>query len=538
VLLDLAQTRSELLERLSRELNALLNEAINLQLNQTQLQDLVRSVSNSLDEQLFWIPSNRPLDTGWLRNMPQLLQQQLASLMWGASLRELSAALIERPLVFLPLLLLIGVLLWKRRYLHHKLRALHHDVGHFRDDSQLHTPLAVLLNLLLAVPVALFLALCGYTLQLDERGQNAALGAAFYEMAKAWLVFYSAYRILTPGGVAVTHFRWAEPQVAFLRKQIRWLGLVVMVLIALVTIAGRQPGTLAEDVLGIAVVLGCYLTMSGVLARLLLKGPRAENAPPLRLAIGLLFTALPVGLMLAVGFGYYYTALKLSDRLIDTLYVLMFWVVLEAMFVRGLNVAARRLAYQRGLAERQNQARDGGEAGEVLETHALNMDQVNQQSLRLVRLALFGGLLVALYWVWADLFSVFSYLDNITLYQFVTASGESNPISLRDLLAALLIVAITSVLARNLPGLLEVLVLSRLRLAQGSVYATTTLLSYGLIGIGFVSTLSTLGVAWEKLQWLVAALSVGIGFGMQEIFANFISGLILLFERPVRIGDL
>src|SRR5690606_24967399 len=52
------------------------------------------------------------------------------------------------------------------------------------------------------------------------------------------------------------------------------------------------------------------------------------------------------------------------------------------------------------------------------------------------------------------------------------------------------------------------------------------------------STLSTLGVAWEKLQWLVAALSVGIGFGMQEIFANFISGLILLFERPVRIGDL
>jgi potassium efflux system protein len=44
-------------------------------------------------------------------------------------------------------------------------------------------------------------------------------------------------------------------------------------------------------------------------------------------------------------------------------------------------------------------------------------------------------------------------------------------------------------------------------------------------------------VSWDKLQWLVAALSLGIGFGMQEIFANFISGLIILFERPVRIGD-
>jgi potassium efflux system protein len=75
-------------------------------------------------------------------------------------------------------------------------------------------------------------------------------------------------------------------------------------------------------------------------------------------------------------------------------------------------------------------------------------------------------------------------------------------------------------------------------LAQGSAYATTTLLSYLIMGVGIVTTLSTLGVSWDKLQWLVAALSVGIGFGMQEIIANFISGLIILFERPVRIGDL
>mgnify|MGYP002712216316 CR=1 FL=1 len=64
-----------------------------------------------------------------------------------------------------------------------------------------------------------------------------------------------------------------------------------------------------------------------------------------------------------------------------------------------------------------------------------------------------------------------------------------------------------------------------------------TLLSYALAGFGIVATLSTLGVSWDKLQWLVAALSVGLGFGLQEIFANFISGLIILFERPVRIGD-
>ena len=48
---------------------------------------------------------------------------------------------------------------------------------------------------------------------------------------------------------------------------------------------------------------------------------------------------------------------------------------------------------------------------------------------------------------------------------------------------------------------------------------------------------NTIGVGWSKVQWLVAAVGVGLGFGLQEIFANFVSGLILLFERPVRIGD-
>ncbi|WP_349570688.1 mechanosensitive channel MscK [Azotobacter salinestris] len=540
-LLELVSSRSDLIERLDRELNALLNEEITLQLNQKQLLDTAKKVEATLEEQLFWIPSNKPLDLDWLKTAPQRLQEQVASTSWKTILEDLGAGLIQRPWIFLPLLLLIGLLLWQRGAITRKLEALHADIGHYRRDSQRHTPLALLFNLLLALPGTLFLALGGYTLQMDARGQNAYLGAALNDMALAWLVLYSTYKILSPGGVAELHFGWARPQVAFLRKQMRRFTIVVLALVGVVGFARNQPGALDNDVLGILVLLSGYALMAWLLGKLLLRGPASQNASPINLLIGLLFTVLPIGLILGLVLGYYYTALRLSDRLVTTLYVLLFWALIEATVVRGLSVAARRLAYQRALAKRQAAAAEGGEAGETKEEPVLDIEQVNQQSLRLIRLTLFGVLLSALYWVWADLITVIDYLDNIVLYEFASeAAGTASlvPISLRDVLAALLIGVVTVVLARNLPGLLEMLILSRLKLAQGSAYATTTLLSYAIYGFGLVTALSILGVSWDKLQWLVAALSVGIGFGMQEIIANFISGLIILFERPVRIGDM
>jgi potassium efflux system protein len=52
-----------------------------------------------------------------------------------------------------------------------------------------------------------------------------------------------------------------------------------------------------------------------------------------------------------------------------------------------------------------------------------------------------------------------------------------------------------------------------------------------------VLAFNEIGIGWNSVQWLVAAASVGLGFGLQEIFANFVSGIILLFERPMRVGD-
>jgi small-conductance mechanosensitive channel len=73
---------------------------------------------------------------------------------------------------------------------------------------------------------------------------------------------------------------------------------------------------------------------------------------------------------------------------------------------------------------------------------------------------------------------------------------------------------------------------------RGIQFAITTLSRYAIVVVGLVMAFNQIGINWSKVQWLVAAMTVGLAFGLQEIFANFVSGLIILFERPMRVGDI
>ena len=81
-------------------------------------------------------------------------------------------------------------------------------------------------------------------------------------------------------------------------------------------------------------------------------------------------------------------------------------------------------------------------------------------------------------------------------------------------------------------------VLVRSRVEWGVRVSIGRLVHYVLVFLGFVLALLTLGFKFTELTILLSALGVGIGFGLQSIVNNFISGLILLFERPVRVGDI
>ena len=84
---------------------------------------------------------------------------------------------------------------------------------------------------------------------------------------------------------------------------------------------------------------------------------------------------------------------------------------------------------------------------------------------------------------------------------------------------------------------LEEDVYSRMTLPRGVPYALSTLTRYGLLLVGFLLALGTLGLDLTRITVLLSALGLGIGFGLQQIMNNFVSGLILLFERPVKVGD-
>tara|TARA_R110002072_G_scaffold42064_12_gene118097 strand:+ start:35969 stop:39694 length:3726 start_codon:yes stop_codon:yes gene_type:complete len=116
-------------------------------------------------------------------------------------------------------------------------------------------------------------------------------------------------------------------------------------------------------------------------------------------------------------------------------------------------------------------------------------------------------------------------------------SDELVSITLADIGFSLIVLIATWIAFRNIPGLIEIVVLQRLPLDAGSRYALSTVLRYLIAIAGILVAFKAVGISWSNVQWLAAALTFGLAFGLQEIFANFVSGLIILAERPIRLGD-
>jgi potassium-dependent mechanosensitive channel len=535
------QSRRELVDQLEQTHGNLLNTAIELELNQQQLLENSRELRATIDKQLFWVASRRPLDLAWLSQLPPLLLLEWQEGVWRRALPVHWQAPRPGAIFGLPLLAAAAALLLFRRRIKTLLAALHEQIGHLHSDSQVHTPTAIALNALLALPGPLVLAGLGLVLVSGGQGVAVGFGKACSHLALAWAVVAWSRRLLAPDGVAVRHFHRPAAYVAGLRRQLQRLGVALAPVLMITIMAQEGEFSLYQRPLALVVLLSGLAAMGILQAKLILAHVPFFGVNLFRLIFGLALATVPLILAGLIVAGYEYTALTLVGQFAVTLYLLGVWILAEATVKRGLAVAARRLAFRRAQARHRVEEQEGAEGGlDMTEEPPLDLQQINQQSLRFTKLMLFLCFTLLFYLVWADLLAVLSYLEQVAIWRTGAGAGTdpaSGALSVADIISALLIIFLTMAIARNLPGLLEVTVLSRIELKQGSSYAITSLLSYAIVVTGLVLALAVLGVSWNKLQWLVAALGVGLGFGLQEIFANFVSGLIILFERPVRIGD-
>jgi potassium-dependent mechanosensitive channel len=110
-------------------------------------------------------------------------------------------------------------------------------------------------------------------------------------------------------------------------------------------------------------------------------------------------------------------------------------------------------------------------------------------------------------------------------------------ISVGNVVEFLLTVWFAYLLSRFIRFVLQEDFYPRMQIAPGISYATSSLLNYIILALDFIVALGAVGVDFSKVTLLAGAFGVGIGFGLQSVVNNFVSGLILLFERPIHVGD-
>jgi len=535
---------------------------------QAQLLTQVADYREFIDKHVMWLPSAAPVYR--LRFPPEWsVIPQTAAALYRATVPEVRRHAARYTLA----LLAFGLLLAARPALRSELRAAAERVARPRTDSYRLTLLSLPYTVLLALPWPSLLWVLGGVLT----GASEFTEGAAYEVALArgvglrtagalLFLILLVWNVCRSSGLAECHFRWDEDALRRVRRNLTWFTPVVLLLtIVVASTEARYPQSPWRDSVGRFAFMAAMLAVAALAHRLVQPNTgvfakwygRHRDGWASRLR-HIWYTALlvtPLILALAAAAGYQYTAVQLAIRLIYTVGLLLALLILHALLTRAVLVAQRRIAIEQAEERRAAQAEakitepESGKPSAPIEESALDLVTIGAQTRKLLRAVIAFTLVIGVWVTWADLLPALSFMDDVRLWSYMAesaaegAEGEAVTartiahITMQNVVVALLIVIATVVLARNIPGLLEITVLQRLRMDAGGRFAAATLARYLIVVLGLVLAFNEIGIGWSKVQWLAAAITVGLGFGLQEIFANLVSGLILLFERPIRIGD-
>ncbi len=456
------------------------------------------------------------------------------------------------------LLAVVGLMI-RRPTLRRAVLATAEPLRRIRTDRFGYTIKAIALSTLVAAPVSLLLALLGWQLATSVEATPFAKQAGQALVSISVILYYlRSFRVLCmPGGVADKHFRWQSDVLSRLRRTFDWLVFFLLPVGFLAQLIANSDDAAYAGSLGRLAVLVLLVGLAAFFARLLhprtgpLKHLLAENPNGWANRLRNLWYPLVVGTPLALAAlavaGFLHTAGTLLQSIVHTLWLALGLIVVHQAISRWLLVTRRSLALEaameRAVARKADSTKKSVEEVEGLhvEEPTVDLATLDQQTRKLIGALVVAGGVIGLWLVWSEVLPAFTFLDRLPLWHYsgiVDGQDQMVPVTLADLLLVLVIILVAAVAGRNLPALLEILLLRYTEMSSGSRYTVTTLTGYVITATAFLIIFGTLGLNWSQVQWLVAALSVGIGFGLQEIVANFISGLIILFERPVRVGDI
>lgn len=542
----------------------------------------LRAYRAFLDARLLWTPDLKAVRLGDGPAAVRDVTRWLAQLDSVQVFAGLDSAVRRTP-VSVVLLLVVGVLLLGlRRRLMRAVAAWHEPVGKLAADGFGYTVKAFSAVVLVACTVPIILLAVGLSLRsATEADLIRAAGSAVTALAVVLVPLFMMQRITRPGGVAIKHFEWPVNACIALRRGLRGLTPLLAGTSLVVTFIGAEPGGEAVDLRGVGrlVLIATMLTVSVFLGRLLrTRGALTQAVVGSGGTMGRahwlwcpLVVVAPLAVAALAAWGYYYTALRLESRLLATVLLGTALLIVYSLALRWLRMTHRRMSYaellrkreaarlarEEALAKAQEDQDAAAQASDedlpdtptIATPPAVDVEEhitpfaLNEQTGKLIRSAAVVALAVGLWAVWRDVLPALGILNTIPVpglnQEVLGLDGVSTleAVSLGALVLSVLVLSFTFTAARHLPGLIDLVVLGRFGLQSGTRHAITLLMQYVIVGVGLSLAFSAVGFGWSRIQWLLAALSVGLGFGLQEIFANFVSGLIILFERPVRLGD-
>ncbi len=551
-----------------------------------QLVDIVGEYRDFIAEHILWIQSTRRLNFNDFKRVLDAAAWLLDPARWGDMLWSLLQDAWRHLAVTVILITLLAAPIVARPRLKNRLTGLGRKAkkpykAEFRD-----TLIAASLTVLIAAILPVLLWLIGWRLGgLGNTTFAAAIGAGLERVAVVMFGTELLYIMCRREGLAEAHLQWHPDNLLLARRHLSWFIPTVLPLYFIVAATDYQAIESYRDSLGrfafifamIAMMCFIWIIFSpkhGIFRQIIARhtGSWLDRLQNLWFP---LLTLAPLSAALAASFGYYYTALQLEQRMFYSVGLVLIIITVHALLLRWLNLTHRKMAIEQARKKLAAQAKarsetvsseksaqapekapdaDANLQKPSISAEAMPLEQeldVNAVSIQTQRLLFGTGLFTAvigLLLIWKDVLPAFGMLREVELWsQIVTTSelvgdvyqsvDKLAPVTLADLGLALIILTGTLLLSKNIPGLLEMAVLQRLPFTPSGRFAITTTIRYLLAIVGTILAFGAIGIGWSKVQFLAAAITVGLGFGLQEIFANFVSGLIILFERPIRVGD-